>query len=55
MSLLGGRLCEVANTNPLLPLLCTNPLLPPLFVYSDQGGGHVPLYPFAMPVPVVQP
>ena len=31
MPLLGGRLCEVASTNPLLPLLN--------FFYSNQRGG----------------
>ena len=31
MSLLGGRLCEVAYTNPLLP--------PFNFFHSNQGGG----------------
>ena len=44
MSLLGGRLCEVAYTNPLLSLFN--------FFHSNQGGGgHGLLYPLAMPVP----
>ena len=47
MSLLGGRLCEVAYTNPLLP--------PPFFLINSNQGGHGPLYSLAMPVPVVQP
>ena len=47
MPILGGRLCEVAYTNPLLP--------PFNFFHSNQGGGgHGLLYPLAMPVPVVQ-
>ena len=48
MSLLGGRLCEVAYT-------CTNPRLPPLLIVLLQLRGHGPLYALAMPVPVVQP
>ena len=55
MPLLGGTLCEVAYTNPLLP--------PPLFFYffySNQwggGGGEAwALVPLSyMPVTVVQP
>ena len=44
MSLLGGRLCEVAYTNPLLS--------PFKFFHSNQGGGgHGLLCPLAMPVP----
>ena len=45
MSLLGGRLCEVAYTNPILPSF--------KFFHSNQGegGGHGLLYPLAMPVP----
>ena len=36
----------------------TNPLLPPFNFFTPikgGGGGHGPLYPSAMPVPVVQP
>ena len=43
MPLLGGRLCEVAYTNPLLS--------PFNFFHSNQGGGgHGLLYPLAIPV-----
>ena len=50
MALLGGWLCEVTYTNPLLP-----PSFEKLF-YSNQGGaGAWPFVPLAMPVTVVQP
>ena len=48
MPLLGGRLCEVANTNPLLPLLtiCVSPIkvqwgLVPLSYASDSGAARI--------------
>ena len=47
MPLLGGRLCEVAYTNPLLPLLKIS--------FTPIKGEHGPLCPLAMPVTVVQP
>ena len=52
MSLLGGRLCEVTYTNPLLP---GSPPLKNVF-YSNQGGGEWALLPLSyMRVTVVQP
>ena len=45
--ILGGRLREVAYTNPLLPLL--------KIYFTPIKGEHGPLCPLAMPVTVVQP
>ena len=47
MPLLGGRLCEVAYTNPLLPLLKIN------FTPIRPEGEHGPLCPLAKPVTVI--
>ena len=49
MALLGGWLCEVTYTNPLLPASFEK-----LF-YSNQGGGGVAPCALSMPVTVVQP
>ena len=49
MSLLGGWLCEVTYTNPLL-----SPSLKTYFT-PIKGTGTCPLVPLAMPVTVVQP
>ena len=49
MSLLGGWLCEVMYTNPLLSPSLKNYFTP------IKGTGTCPLVPLAMPVTVVQP
>ena len=49
MSLLGGRLCEVICIHVSIPYF------PLLIFLPNEGRGHGPLYPLAMPVPVVQP
>ena len=49
MAVLGGWLCEVTYTNPLLPFLLKNYFTP------IKGAGAWPLVPLAMPVTVVQP
>ena len=49
MALLGGWLCEVTYTNPLLPSSFENYFTP------IKGAGAWPLVPLAIPVTVVQP
>ena len=51
MALLGGWLCEVTYTNPLLP----PPLLLKNYFTPIKGAAAWPLVPLAMPVTVVQP